>query len=468
MNSFSFLEKLLFYCGVTGVLAIPLSLSISQSLLYISSFSLILLLVLYKKIQIYNKPQFLKSVFPIVLLFIIFLISLIYHKDFKNIYKTEIKDLFLIFPFFWSYYYFSNTIYKEKLQKVLFTLFIIYLIIGIVALFIPFRLSNLLYHFRYGFFFTGEKRFQHLSFSLDFLPFHWNLEGISYPPGIYMPVGFSGTHLSFGGQIAIISIFFLYIFLFSFYDFFITRNSSKKNSFIIRLFLLLISLTILFFGQARSAILGFSVAAFFLILSYFLVLDKKINKFKLIFKGMIFLILIFAVLLIIIFQNENLQHIFFYLIGLEKKHTDYQRMVVWYLSFELFLKNFLLGVGPGNFEHQAFLEILQVLKTKPQLWYEMYQTEIMHAHNDFLHLLAISGILGGIFLLLFFYLQLKNLFIFYQKYSLQIFERNADLTLIFLILPLFLLFAGIFQCYFLEDRTMMLFWFLYGSALSKI
>jgi hypothetical protein len=65
---------------------------------------------------------------------------------------------------------------------------------------------------------------------------------------------------------------------------------------------------------------------------------------------------------------------------------------------------------------------------------------------------------------MFFYTELKNIEIFLKHDSIIQIKRNP--TMVFLYLPIFLLFAGLLQCYLLDDYTMQLFWILYGISVG--
>ena len=225
---------------------------------------------------------------------------------------------------------------------------------------------------------------------------------------------------------------------------------------------------LLFFIQARSAIFGLSMMFIFFMISmnHYIKKDELLkHKIYYFYKIILFFIsLIIFLILIAITQSENFKQTFFQTIGIEKKHTDYQRILLWYTALRVFLESPFIGYGLNQFQNTIFNEILQLIQEKPLLWYPLYQTEIMHGHNDFLHFLVIGGLIGGIFYLMFFYFEFKNIQIFLNRFSLH--NLNQNPFIIFLFLPIFLLFAGLLQCYFLDDYTMQLFWILYGIAIG--
>lgn len=458
------IEKTAFYLGAVGLIFIPFSISITQLFLYIAS---LLTFILYIKKK-FNYSLIFKSLFPFILLYVyLFIITMIQNQSLNFIITSEWKDVFLILFFFWSYY-FSNSNYSKNLFRLIIIIFFIFIGVGLISLFIPFRLGNLFYHLQHGFIFDGKYRAQHLIFPLNFISLKWNLNSIEYPMGIYMPVGFYGTHLSFGSVIAMISFYFLSLSLLKF-----NYKSFYKKSLL--LFMTTgISILILFFSQARSSIFGFIVL--FLVFLFLLVRFQRYNnKWKIIIKTFtyIFLIMTFIIIMIIIF-SPYLKELILQTTGIEKKHTDYQRDLLWFVSIKVFLKNPWIGYGVGNFKDIIFNEILNIIQEKPLLWYPLYQTEIMHGHNDLIHFLVIGGISGGFFYLWFFYQQFKILFENIPKIMKKFNESedfhvfNKENFLIFLFLPVFLLFAGMFQCYFLSDHTMQLFWILYGISLRII
>lgn len=426
------IEKLSFYIGAIGIIFLPFSLSLAQSFLYLSSCILMVYLI-YKRDHFFDQDS--KNIFIAFLAFYIWnYISNVYNSEYS---LESIKDFFLIFFGIWIYY-FSQGEFKDKLLKYITLVFFIFLVAGIISSFLPFRLSNLMYHLQNGFFFNSKYRAQHLLFSFPFGS--WNFSDSQFPFGIYIPVGFTGTHLSFGSLISIISLLFFLRFL---------KEISIKHGIIFLLFL-----TIVFFSHARSAIFGLLIAFFYIL---FTIILKGKTKIKFIIT-IAFIVIIFIFYLVL---PENLQRFFpFY-----KKHSDYQRVFLWYLSLEVYFKHFLVGVGTLNFSNRIFQQILITVQEKPLLWYPLYQTEIMHAHNDFLYFLVGSGIIGAILFLNIFYQKLKILhqnlnFLVKQHYTIE------DFFLVFLFSPVYLLFAGMFQCFFLDDYTMQLYWLVYGTGLG--
>lgn len=434
MNFFEKLEKYSFNLGIVGVFFLPFSISVAQFFLYFSSIGVLILILIAKRISIDKE---LKKIFFYFLLFYIW----IYISNFlQNQYNLKsIQDFFLIFFAFWTYY-FINSNYKNKLLNYFIILFFVFIGIGIISSLLPFRLSNLFYHLQNGFFFDGKYRSQHLLFTLPF--FEWKLSGNSYPFGLYIPVGFTGTHISFGSILSIISLFFFLKFL---------KEKTIGNFIVFILFFILILVS-----HARSALFGFviTIVAIF----YFFEVKNRITK-----KTILSIIFLFFLLIIIyIILPEKIQKI----LPIYQKHTDYQRIFLWYVSIEVFLKNLIFGTGTLNYQNFIFNEILTIVQKKPFLWYPLYQMEIMHGHNDFVYFLTGSGIIG-----IFFFLN-----IFYQKFqilnhSLNYIQNSSQWNieknfLVFLFLPIYLLFAGMFQCFFLDDYTMQLYWILYGIALG--
>ncbi len=458
------IEKTAFYIGAVGLIFIPFSISITQLFLYTASLLSFILLIKKK----FNYTLIFKCLFPFILLYVyLFIITIIQNESLNFIISSEWKDVFLILFFFWSYY-FSGSNYSKNLFRLIIIIFFIFIGVGFISLFTPFRLGNLFYHLQHGFIFDGKYRAQHLIFPLDFISLKWNLNSIEYPMGIYMPVGFYGTHLSFGSVIALISFYFLSLSLLKF-----NYKSFYKKSLL--LFMTTgISILILFFSQARSSIFGFIVI--FLLFLILLIKSYTFNeKLKVMLKTSIYLFLILiSIVIIAMMISPYLKELILQTSGIEKKHTDYQRNLLWYVSIKVFLNNPLVGYGAGNFKDTIFNEILNIIKEKPLLWYPFYQTEIMHGHNDLIHFLVSGGILGGFFYIWFFYQQFKVLFENNQNVMHKISEsqnfhlHNKENFLIFLFFPVFLLFAGMFQCYFLSDHTMQLFWILYGISLRII
>ncbi len=163
------LEKISFYTGTIGILSLPISISITQFFLFLSSIIMIYIILKNKKFRI---SSILKKIIIVFLLQYIWLfIGYFLHKEnIGSLLQSEWKDVFLVLFFFWSYYFIQSN-YKKSLLNIIWITFIIFLCIGTISLFLPFRLSNLFFHLQNGFYFDGNIRAQHLVYPLNFFPF---------------------------------------------------------------------------------------------------------------------------------------------------------------------------------------------------------------------------------------------------------------------------------------------------------
>lgn len=135
--------------------------------------------------------------------------------------------------------------------------------------------------------------------------------------------------------------------------------------------------------------------------------------------------------------------------GLTLRQTDFQRPVVWSAALDIFLDAPLTGSGPGQFS-SAFEEWKNHASlAMPEAWYFLEITPHGHAHNDLLHLLAAGGIPAGL------------LFLALCGTALRSNTGRAGMVLAG-IAGFFA--AGLAQCYFQDDETVVLFWALLGLS----
>lgn len=464
------IEKGIFYTGAAGILFLPVSISATQFFLYLSSLMLMVFFLKKRSFAIFREG---KTLIVVFFLFYgsIFFSSLLNAVPVMQFFRHEGKDMFLFLYFLWSYYFARSSLQKQLFLFLFLAISMIFLI-GWVSAFVPFRLGNLPHHIAHGFYFDGTYREQHLLFSLEtvFPGWEWKFPEKQLPFGIYIPVGFTQSHLSFGGMVALSFIFLTYLFL-SHYR----KKISQPVTLFITLYWILYGL-LFFFTYSRSAFFGYFIFTGFVVLLF---------QFPTFFKvsGKFFFWLFASILLLffVTYQMEFTKKIISEIrdvISITTRHTDYQRILLWYVAIRVFL-SYPLGVGAGNFRQAIFQEILKVVEEKPYLWYPLYQTEIMHAHNDFLHFLVTGGVLSGILYVVLFYIMLsetkynKNAYFpetvtNSNKGSLFSHFLQEENFKIFAFLPVFLLFAGLWQSYMLDDYVMQYFWLLYGTGLGII
>ncbi len=410
-----------------AIVTCALSVSLSQLFLGLS----FLLFLVDKK----RRSRF--QITPLIIIFLsffgIYLFSFIwnYSKNgmegnfFLALRNSEFKDILLGFGFI-----LTSTLdepEREKIKRAILILLGILLITGFFSIFSIYRFSYLINSlFRE----VKSWQFQH----------HY---GRVATIDIYLPIGFMNTHLTFGG---LLLFFTPYVFF--------TLIDKWKESINLQRKLLFSLISILFFivvllNNARSSMVGsfFGIIFGFLIIIF---INKKYN-----IKNVIKIIVVpFAILILFlgIFSfSPTFRKTILPLFGSEK-HTDSGRTFIWDSTFSMIEKNPILGIGPGNYPK----EIDEARKDRSEKNHELlffYEvTQRGHAHNDYFHIVAISG-----FLNLFLYLG-----IFYSIAE-KIYKRaveGKDNHLYYGLIGFF--FAGLFQCYFQDDEVVIVFYYLLG------
>ncbi|MBW7857886.1 MAG: O-antigen ligase family protein [Leptonema sp. (in: Bacteria)] len=452
--------------GLISIIGIPISISMSQGFLAVA---VILVLISRYHSKFNDNTQPLPKSLRIVLIFglsiyISWLLSAMIHsvidRSIEPLVKathSDLKDVWLILMSVWAFHHgsFSES-HRRRLLRVVAIVFLIILLLGLVSSVTPFRLSKLFYHLQHGWHFSSEARLQHPMLHLPF--------GITF----YMPVGLLGTHLAFGAQLAFFTIpITLYL-----VDHYLMKNIwSKYQLTIVILFVL--ALFVLLLNNARSAILGLLSALLAGIL-FLSCLKWRRSALKLILPPAIVLFLVTAVAIV----NPNAGDLLMQSIGIEKKHSDYQRIMLWSVTSEVALDNVVVGVGPGMFSESVYNQMNQDAIDKPYLWYLYMQTERGHAHNDFLFQVTTAGFIGGFLFIAFWISLLSMVFRTRENQSQTLFENESEskseidsFLVSFLpfvrFSPILLLFGGLFQCYFLDDQVILPFWLFVGLAALK-
>ncbi|HMY67047.1 MAG TPA: O-antigen ligase family protein [Leptospiraceae bacterium] len=365
------------------------------------------------------------------LLFLSFFISFFANHSFSEyrlITKSECKD-FLLFSGFILTSGLKRT-ERETVYKGFKLLLFLLILTGIISVFTKIRLSVILNQpFRNP---SGWIYTQHFG----------NIGNV----GIYLPIGLMNTHLTFGGLL----LFFFPYLLFK-------TVLSLKEKIIHFKSALLILLLILFsavfaLNNARSAMLGAGAAV--VIGTLDLVFIKNVfskRLFSLFFGTAAALILSAG---FIMYQHPATAKTVRPLLGAEK-HTDSGRTFIWSAAFNIIERHPFLGAGPGNFdiETEKSRKELSLENSRLLFFYETVQRG--HAHNDIFHILAISGFPGGIsFLLLF----AGTVSVVWKNRNLKYAPLAYGLAGFF--------FAGVFQCYFQDDETVIVFWYILGFIQS--
>jgi len=428
----------------------PLSVSVSQIGLFLTVFAW-----LYRtqpRINLLTDlPLALKAAAAIYLsLFLALLFALPGATDpwntFSRGWKTELKDVFLLSGAVWAYHRSrdrrNRTLILRFLKGSAWTL----LLTGFLSIFSKYRFSKILHHLQHGWEGSELARFQHHAGTL--------FTSADFALHLYMPIGFMNTHLTFAALLC----FFLCAYLLRFLNVFLRQPSRLKNRAVFLLFLyLLLGFPVLLLNNGRSAMLGLILALLMGILFFTAWRWRK----KILWLGVPLSAVILVTALLYFFSgkvHDRLENLVRSALG-ESKHTDYQRVFVWQIALDIWQAEPLAGAGPGSFVPRANEAVVRLSQEKPRLWYAYQVIQRGHAHNDLLHLLAIGGVLTATFYLLFFGQLLMTAF------APQIRGFSAAC---FRFSPLVLLFAGLLQCYFQDDETVLPFYLLIGLVLGSI
>lgn len=154
--------------------------------------------------------------------------------------------------------------------------------------------------------------------------------------------------------------------------------------------LLLINLYFIYSTYTRGIWIGLMVALPFFAIS-------RLSK-----KGVLIILSLFLLISIVGLLNENVKTVFTTRAG-----SNHDRVLMWKTAIETFKENKVLGIGMGNFEGHS-LE----LKRK----YSLDQTNFKgHVHNNFLEVLAGTGLIGFISFILWIIFWIKEVVVSEKK-----------------------------------------------------
>ena len=237
------------------------------------------------------------------------------------------------------------------------------------------------------------------------------------------------------------------VYFFKMLDSFFTHGNQKKTLQYLGVFLL--SVFILLLNNARSAIIGTGVSLVIGLIHFSFRLNK-ISPRVLLRISLVFMIALivsgsFALL------SPTIKKTIMPLLG-EEKHTDSGRTFIWDSTFPLIKKNPIFGIGPGNYNREIEKSRKELSEEKPELLFFYEVTQRGHAHNDYLHFAATSGILTALLYILF-GAGILNLIFKEGNWKFQPYYFYG-------LIGIFA--AGIFQCYFQDDEVVIVFWYLLG------
>lgn len=239
------------------------------------------------------------------------------------------------------------------------------------------------------------------------------------------------TQLDFGCLLSMISLFLI--------SFIIWGQIKNKYYKIILIFLSILGLLNLILTQSRGAWLGFLVGLVFIFFY-----QKK--------KYLLYLLVI--ILLMAAFLPSQYTVRFKSSFDLYNNRSNLARIALWKGSYLMFLDNPINGVGLGRFKEEYDKSYTQVNTTTS-----------VHAHNNFLHILAETGIVGFFAFIFFIY---HSLMVLSKKYK-TINNTNHKLFL-FASMAAFISFhvQGLTEYNFGDADTGRFFWFLLALNMAMI
>lgn len=362
----------------------------------------------------------------------------------RNAFKDEIKDVWLMGMAFWVISYSQDMTGRKRIYSLLKGSMLILIGTGFLSLFSKFRLSKIPYHMMYGWTGSADARFQHFFTTL--------FPGRPWEINIFEPIGFMNTHLTYA---ALLMFAIPFLFFRVLHPFVISPRSFFKWRNLVYVALLAIAGLVLYVNNGRSAIIGLGSA---LCLGFYSFVRNRWRKralrlLPIALGGLLFLgVLTFFLPRV----SEKMENAVVTLFG-EDKHTDYQRIFVWQGSIDMIEKNPVFGVGPGRFKEEINKTILRFSVEHPRLWYAYMLVQRGHSHNDVFYLLAVAGPLS-----------LLMYFLFFGDLLLLALTRSPSLRPdLWKWAPFAMLFAGLFQCYFQDDETILPLWLYTGLFLRE-
>jgi O-antigen ligase len=373
--------------------------------------------------------------------------SLFYHfaireADLLKGFSAGPADIFLTGMAFWVMAYVSDPRGRNKMYRWLVISAYLVVFSGLIGIFSRVRLSKLLSYALAGFSDEGIRLQHHLGtiFALTDHPVH-----------LYMPIGFMNTHLTYAIQLAFVFPYFFYKFLNAWVmqDGFIPDRKTLLSA-----FMPFLAAVVLLVNNGRSAIFGL-LFTLLISLYFFIRVYWKRRSLRILWAGGSVLFLASVTIgAVLTFMPGNFQFLGRISNPLEgkSKNTDYQRQFLWRSVYDIIKERPVTGTGPGGFEQAVYEKILKYSQEKPALWFGYEIIQRGHAHNDYLHQWAVSGIAALIlyitFMLMLFNSALKKA----PDFSEEFWKWG----------PFVIIIAGFFQCYFLSDETLLPFWIFTG------
>ena len=406
-----------------AIVSCAISVSLSQLFLFLT-------LVLYLLLKGYKSFR-LTSISLLALgIFILYALSFLLHTPRSDpwtylisIKGTEFKDV-LLFGAFLVMQNLRDSEDRKKIEKAFWILLVVLLVTGFVSVFSQIRLSRLI-----------SDLFKP-SANWKFAHHYGDLLGV----GIHLPIGLMNTHLTYAGILLLFAPFVFFRFIFAVRD---------RNGYLFHFLVLVVFGFIAILNNARSALIG---AAFSILIGYIdLILVQRYISWKKTLKLISILFLGIGIIASSLFFNETMAKTIQPLLG-QEKHTDSGRTFIWSSTYPMIMSNPILGIGPGNYGKEVELVRKQLSEKYKELLFFFEVTQRGHAHNDFLHIAAISGLPAMCF-----YILLGSVIC----YKLLEDKSSRSANILFYGLVGFFI-SGLFQCYFQDDEVVIVFWYLLG------
>ncbi len=369
--------------------------------------------------------------------------------------QREFKDLWLMAGAFWIFAYTADERGERRVFRWLEISAWILVLSGLVSVFSRFRLSKFPYHMLYGWVGSEAARYQHhlgTFFADSAARIH-----------IYMPIGFMNTHLTYAALLGFVFPFLLLRVLHPFLTTTVTGWAGLRAALAtlcagrgIPLAGLVGATLVLLLNNGRSALFGLSISLIFA-LYYFIRTHWGWRVWR-VLPFVAGAAVFFAVLVNFSPRfHDRFERIMTALAG-QEKHTDYHRTFLWQGTLEIVRAHPVIGVGPGAWNEQIDATLLRLSQERPRLWYAYQIIQRGHAHNDFMHLVAIAGPAAGIAFLLFIGLFLYRALGPSATLAYEYWKWG----------PVLVFFGGLYQCYFQDDEVLLPFWLLVGLALRGL
>ncbi|MCB1172951.1 MAG: O-antigen ligase family protein [Leptospiraceae bacterium] len=438
--------------GALMIVAFPLSVSLSQAGLGLALIGWILARIwnrtaCQQRLPLRMHPFFWSALAVYLILFATLLVNALLAEEriafLARGLRAEVKDIILLPAGFWVMAWSSKPEGRKQILRWLEWSVWLLLLTGFLAIWSRYRISKIPWLLLHDWQVGPSVRFQH---HLATIPLG------SFPLNVYMPIGMMNTHLTYAGLLMFAWPWLLLRTLHPWIrqDWREYWLGPQRYAHYWHWFGLVLASLLFILNNGRSALLGALLSGVVGVL-YFIKVHWGRSALKLLLPAILSVILLTAFGSLAPLIHPRMARAVNALFSAEKKHTDHQRTLVWNGSLELSRQSPLIGVGSGHFEDRLKEHIITYSSQHPHLWPWYNLAQRGHAHNDYLHLLAI----GGLFALAA-YLILAGVLFQSSLIKLPLELETWKFG------PLALLVAGFLQCYFLDDEVILPFWIYVG------